>query len=149
MPLIAPSVSRSALLNAVAAGETEGSRRRGSGYNMLYGGGTFVGYERFPQWAGKIVNGRPTHAAGRYQDQPGTWAEVAIRYHLPDFSPASQDEGNWQLAKQRYRRVTKRDLEADLSTLTLAFLIEGLQPTWASVNDAFQRRILAFSYEQV
>lgn len=149
MPLIARAVSRAALFNALAAGESEGGRQRGSGYNVLYGGGTFRSYARFPTWAGVQVNGSMTHAAGRYQFQPGTFNEMQIRLDLPDFSPASQDAACWEYATLRYRRATKRDLATDLSTLTLAFMVEGLHPSWASVNGAFQRRLLAFSYEQI
>jgi hypothetical protein len=70
----------------------------GGRYNILFGGTYFSDYSQFPQWAGVIYQGRPTHAAGAYQDEPATWTEIAAATGLTDFTPPSQDIGNlWLL----------------------------------------------------
>ena len=45
----------------------------------------------FPQWGGIMTDKGPSHAAGRYQFQPGTWARYARPLGIKDFSPESQD----------------------------------------------------------
>lgn len=81
----------------------EGTDRYGDqqGYNVLVGGGLFSSYHDHPRQsiylpAYKI---RST-AAGRYQFLIRTWDDLAKRFDLPDFSPASQDEGAKQLIRQ-------------------------------------------------
>ena len=61
----------------------------GGSYNILCGGGHFIDYTTFPVWKGF----RGSHAAGAYQFEPGTWAWIAQRRALPDFSPIAQDAG--------------------------------------------------------
>lgn len=77
--------------------QTIGTLESGNNYNALYGGGTFSDYSTFPVWAGVLVDGRMTHAAGKYQFQPATWAAMQAQLNLPDFSPASQDQAAAQL----------------------------------------------------
>ena len=105
-----PAIARLAFLDAVAKGEDYDPRD----YNELVGGGRFDGFDHFPIWQGRQFPTGISHAAGRYQFQPRTWAEVAGELGLKDFSPASQDAGAWYLAARVYRRVTRRDLEQDL-----------------------------------
>jgi len=82
---------------------SEGTDRYGNqdGYNVLVGGALFKCYADHPRkrvWL-------PTYkiystAAGRYQFLEGTWDDLAKRFGLPDFSPASQDAGATQLIRQ-------------------------------------------------
>jgi muramidase (phage lysozyme) len=66
----------------------------GGRYNILFGGTRFEGFAAFPKWPGRFsYRGRETHAAGAYQFEPATWAEIVAAIGLPDFSPASQDIG--------------------------------------------------------
>jgi muramidase (phage lysozyme) len=60
-------------------------------YRMVNGGPDITDFSRHP-YAGLStkVGGR---AAGAPQFIPSTWAEIAERYSLPDFSPESQDLG--------------------------------------------------------
>ena len=81
----------------------EGTPRYGNqdGYNVIVGGGTFESYHDHPRqfvWlpAYKIKSS----AAGRYQFLTRTWDDLAKRFHLPDFSPASQDLGAIHLIRQ-------------------------------------------------
>lgn len=74
-------------------------------YRSLYGGGRFRSFDDHPTFGegfeGAIVQGRPTHAAGAYQFQPGTWREAQKALGLPDFSPESQDEAAVFLIRRR------------------------------------------------
>jgi muramidase (phage lysozyme) len=60
-------------------------------YTMISGGGSFSDFSRHP-FAG-LSTKEGGRAAGAPQFIPSTWAEIAERYSLPDFSPASQDLG--------------------------------------------------------
>ncbi|MDN3561705.1 glycoside hydrolase family 104 protein [Vreelandella neptunia] len=81
----------------------EGTPRYGNqdGYNVIVGGGTFESYHDHPRqlvWlpAYKINSS----AAGRYQFLTRTWDDLAERFNLPDFTPASQDLGAIHLIRQ-------------------------------------------------
>lgn len=58
------------------------SRAEGANYDTLYGGKTFDDYTQYPEG---------TNAAGRYQIQPTTYADLSDRTGLTDFSPHTQD----------------------------------------------------------
>ena len=81
----------------------EGTPRFGDqdGYNVMVGGGLFDSYHDHPRrsvWLPRYqIN---STAAGRYQFLVGTWDDLAKRFGLPDFSPASQDVGATQLVRQ-------------------------------------------------
>jgi muramidase (phage lysozyme) len=60
-------------------------------YTMISGGGSFSDFTRHP-FAG-LSTKQGGRAAGAPQFIPSTWQEIAERYSLPDFSPASQDLG--------------------------------------------------------
>lgn len=90
------------------------------GYNVRYGGSTFDGYGDHPRTDVPIMTGpmkgQTSSAAGRYQFLGSTWDNVKAKYGLPDFSPASQDLGAWQLARDTYQAKTGRDLAADMKS---------------------------------
>ena len=115
-----------ALLDVLASGEAKD-------YNVLNGGGTFSDYSRHP-------GGR---AAGRYQDLPSTWAGIQRETGIHDFSPASQDKGNWYLAQRDYKRNTGRDLLAELKSGDpgrIAAVGNALRGTWISLNSNFGKK---------
>ena len=115
-----------ALLDALAAGEAKD-------YNVMNGGGTFSDFSHHP-------GGR---AAGRYQDLPSTWRRISGALGLKDFSPESQDKGNWWLAQQDYRARTHRDLLGDLQSKNpgvIANIGRALHSTWVSTNGSFAGR---------
>jgi muramidase (phage lysozyme) len=119
-----------ALLDAIAIGETIVHTR----YNELYGGRVFQGYDKFPEWTGVLTKFGMTHAAGRYQFQPGTWEWIARAAKLSDFSPTSQDEGAWFLAIHDYRMRAGSDLLPDLQMHRLGSLVPALKATWQSIS---------------
>ncbi len=60
-------------------------------YTMVNGGPPITDFTRHPyEGLSTKAGGR---AAGAAQFVPSTWHEIAERYSLPDFSPASQDLG--------------------------------------------------------
>jgi muramidase (phage lysozyme) len=117
-----------ALLHTIAGPESGGDP------SILYGGGHFTG-DQFPQWSGGMGPAGISHAAGRYQFEPATWAEAQQATGVPDFSPASQDKAAWWLAQRDYHKRTGGDLSADLKDPSKAQQIgAALQPTWTSAN---------------
>lgn len=81
----------------------EGTIRYGSdeGYNVIVGGELFDDYSDHPrQLIDLPAYGIKSSAAGRYQFLTRTWDDLANRFDLPDFSPASQDAGAIQLIRQ-------------------------------------------------
>lgn len=135
--------ARLAFGNALAMGESEPADKRGAGYNILYGGDRFSSFDAFPDWPGIRVNGRMTHAAGRYQFQPATWAGVRRAVRLPDFAPSSQDAAMWFLARQVYRHQTGRSLATDLLASQFTLIPDALRSTWTSVGPKTIKRLQA------
>lgn len=120
-------------------------RSEGANYNSLYGKGrTFSDFSKFPQWSGATgPTGRPTHAAGRYQFEPDTWAMAAKALGLKDFSPESQDKAALWLAARTYRAATHRDLVADLGSgdpKVLAKIGAILSSQWTSLPHGSEQR---------
>jgi muramidase (phage lysozyme) len=137
-----PLQARKAFLDALAVGETEpAGEPRGYGYNILCGSTpasphTFASYAWFPKWAGW----HNSHAAGRYQFEPATWADTAARLGLPDFTPASQDAAAWDLAMRVYHSRAKRNLSNDLVAGKLGWVVSALHGTWPSLTSTFPSR---------
>lgn len=135
------------LLDAIATGE-------GANYNTLYGGSTFSDYSKFPDKGSVITHGpnagRVTHAAGRYQFEPGTWAEAAKALGLRDFSPESQDKAAWWLAQRTYAQRTGRNLLNDLQHPTpdiLSLVGRTLSSQWTSLPGGIEQRLSSNAFE--
>lgn len=81
----------------------EGTIRYGDddGYNVMVGGELFSGYNDHPRQSVYLpaYDIRST-AAGRYQFLIRTWDDLAARFDLSDFTPASQDAGAVALIRQ-------------------------------------------------
>ena len=86
-----------AYLKAIRKGE--GTADAG-GYSRMFGGSMFAGFADHPRIK-HTYNGITSSAAGAYQFLSGTWDEMAARYNLADFSPASQDVAAVGLIKRR------------------------------------------------
>jgi hypothetical protein len=77
----------------------------GGNPNVGYGGVDLSNAPRdpetgFPQWSGRMGPAGISHAAGKYQFQPATWAEGARALGINDFSEKSQDAVyDWTRAK--------------------------------------------------
>ena len=120
-----------AFLDAIAIGESGGADDDAA-YSILFGGGHFD--ERwpsdFPQWAGKRVGNSMTHAAGRYQFEPATWAGLGGG----NFAPENQDLMAWALATEVYVRRTGNHLLDMLTADDLDGIGDALTSTWTSVT---------------
>jgi len=71
-----------------------------NGYRTLFGGGLFADFSDHPRRA-ITRSGITSTAAGAYQFLSKTWDEMAAKYNLPDFGPASQDIAAVGLIKRR------------------------------------------------
>jgi muramidase (phage lysozyme) len=92
------SKEQRALLDAIAFAEGTRDRANG-GYNTMFTGKQFSGYEDHPR---KINRSRryASDAAGRYQFLSTTWDRLAKKIGLKDFSPESQDRAALELVKE-------------------------------------------------
>jgi muramidase (phage lysozyme) len=142
MPLVSQADARQAFLDALAGGESEPPAHRREGYNVLCGGGRFSDLSRFPNWAGVDGPAGRSHAAGRYQFEPATWNECAVRLKLKDFRMEYQDAAAWDLAGRIYYRHCARSLGSDLMGLRLGDIQPALASTWPSVNRLFLHRLV-------
>lgn len=107
----------------------EGTIGRGQdGYNILFGGGTFNGYEDHPRVRVPFRNTYST-AAGRYQLLSRTWDALRARLGLPDFGPASQDACAVELIRER---GALRDVQAG----RVAQAVGKVAKVWASLPGA-------------
>lgn len=150
-----------ALLDAIAIGESGGADDDAA-YSVLFGGryffmlrgqntpfitsarqpfpGTAAWPDNFPQWVGVWIGDLPTHAAGRYQFEPGTWVGLGGG----SFDPISQDHKAWMLAQQAYQRGGLSSLANDLQIEQVDFVAELLHSTWTSLSkDTFGDRYFA------
>lgn len=101
------------------------------GYNVMFGGGRFQGYERHPNRVVHSPGGYSSAAAGAYQFMPDTWSGVQKSLGLSDFSPRSQDIG--MLKKVRDRLMPLGGLAAITKAGQLTPEIQAaLAPEWAS-----------------
>lgn len=127
-------VEQRRFLAALRAGEG------GDNYWIGFGGTDLKSAPRdqwgFPKWSGKVTAEGPTHAAGAYQFQPGTWKGVAAKYNLNFANPFDQDQGAWFNAQERYARETGgRSLDADLDEGLYDKVRGALSREWTSLRD--------------
>lgn len=127
--IVAPGMPAAArgFLNTTASVES-------TGYDVMYGGGQFQGFDDHPRVAHEITSGpykgQTTTAAGRYQFLARTWDFIVERmtaegYVIEDFSPANQDRAAWWYAQHRYRqRAAQLNLPAEMRDLN-AVLASG------------------------
>ncbi|WP_117195125.1 glycoside hydrolase family 24 protein [Rhizobium terrae] len=123
-----------ALLETIAGPESNGN------YDVIYGGSRFRDYSDHPRQAIPIRSGpnvgKTSSAAGKYQFIGSTWDDQAKKLGLTDFSPASQDEAAWNLARETYHRKTGQDLDTVLQSddpEAIANVGRVLNTTWTSL----------------
>jgi lysozyme len=118
-----------AFLQTIAV--SEGTYGHGdNGYNVLVGGDLFQGYAKHPNVLVTLNKaGLKSTAAGRYQFLKRTWDALALKLHLPDFSPASQDVAALEL-------VAERHAADDVRSGRFADAVSKCAPIWASLPGA-------------
>lgn len=104
----------------------------GGDYGALVGGGSVTDLSTHPampprNWKGIRTSAGPSHAAGAYQFQPGTWRECAAALGLHDFGEEAQDKAAVFLIK---RRGAYDDVFAGRFSVALL----KLRNEWASIG---------------
>lgn len=126
---------QSSFLASIAKGESGGSSNP---YSVGFGGvnlsGASTNQYGFPQWGGAYTPYGPTHAAGAFQFQPGTWNSIAQQYGLNFQNPQDQNAGAWYLAQQNYTARTGGSLEDALQAGNYSSVGTALNPTWTSLT---------------
>lgn len=131
-----------AFLDALAIGESGGADDD-MAYSVLYGGTHFGTLQTgpndepemvawpagFPTWPGVRTMYGMTHAAGRYQFEPETWADLGGG----SFDPIRQDGMAWKLAC-RGRPARLLAALASQSQAALAEIATELRTTWTSLS---------------
>ena len=136
------SASSKSFLAAVAEGEG------GKTWNILFGGSMWTGsMEAFPPWAGvKLKRGGWTHAAGAFQFEPGSYADIAKISGRTAFEPQDQIQNAWDLASQVFGGTIANSLHAALVAggndlfLVSTYLIK-IWPGGCDIN--FPKRFMA------
>jgi hypothetical protein len=99
----------------------------------------------FPNWSGAVVGGKTTHAAGPWQFQPATYAEIVAMTGRPGFYPADQLANAWVLGVRDFgTRTHGGDLLAALKAGQFDQVSTALQATWlAGADQGFGDRYTA------
>jgi muramidase (phage lysozyme) len=110
---------------------SEGTYGHGdNGYNVLVGGDLFHGYGKHPNVLVTLNKaGLKSTAAGRYQFLKRTWDALALKLHLPDFSPASQDLAALEL-------IAECGASDDVRSGRFADAVHKCRKIWASLPGA-------------
>lgn len=103
-------------------------------YNTLNGGEKFDDLSDHPRRRGR---GGASTAAGRYQFVQATWDEQKAKLNLTSFSPENQDKAAWNLAQERYAKVSGRNLVADLESGDIQW--SALAKTWSSLPSGVEQ----------
>lgn len=119
-----------AFLNGISNGESGGA------YNVRY---SPTGSQTFDESTGqhpRIFENGPSgksSAAGRYQFTASTWDDVAGK-DTP-FTRYNQDKYAWQLAQDRYKAATGRDLNSELANGNVSEdTFKALSSTWSALG---------------
>lgn len=126
--------TQSNFLSILARGETGANGTYDEGYGGVSTSGDSTDAYGFPQYSGSVTSAGPTHAAGLYQFEPGTWDSVASSLGLTNFSAGSQNEAAWQYAQTTYANQTGGDLESALQSGQYSSVQHALAGVWPSLN---------------
>ena len=127
-----------ALLETIAGPES------GNRANVMYGNRSFTDMSQHPNSPAPIQSGpnagKTSTAAGKYQFLNSTWQGQAKKLGLPDFSLGSQDTAAADLAGTTYKRVTGRDIMADLADpAQRPQVFNALKGTWTSLPGGIEQ----------
>lgn len=127
---------QSSFLSALALGETGsgGVSAANEGYGGVSTSGDATDQFGFPSFAGGSTSAGPTHAAGIFQFEPGTWDTIASQFGLNFSNPSDQEAGAWYEAQQTYKNATGQDLESALQNGDYSSIQSALAGVWPSVT---------------
>jgi muramidase (phage lysozyme) len=94
------------------------------------------------------TGGKTSTAAGRYQITKETWDEYSRRYPAlteGGFTRENQDKVAWQLAQNRYKAKTGRELGTDLQSGKTGNVEPALIATWTGGAKGFAKRFASQS----
>ena len=123
-----------------------GRLESGNRPNVAYGGNEFTGPAHPNQ---KVVietgpnEGKYSTAAGEFQFLSSTWNEYKDKLGLTDFSPENQRLAAAELARDRYKRETGRDLDEDVESddpTIQSGILTALNRTWTSLPGGIEEQ---------
>lgn len=124
---------KQSFFKALAWGEgtdKPGQPTKDRGYDVLVGGGLFVGYLDHPRVLVDLPRLKiKSTAAGRYQIKRDIFDFYKVQLKLKDFSPASQDAIAWQL-------IGECKAQADVLAGNFESAITKCRSRWASLPGA-------------
>jgi muramidase (phage lysozyme) len=136
-PVVSPSATTTitakitpsmALLNVVAYAEGTPKFGTENGYNVMFTGRTFSGYQDHPRRI-MVSGGYRSDAAGRYQFLSSTWDGVKRAKSLSNFEPKNQDIGGLSLMEEK--GLSNHALKMSRSEFRTA--IAKIGKVWASL----------------
>ena len=126
---------QTAFLSALALGETGNNPNSATeGFGSVSTANDATDQYGFPIFGGSSTSAGPTHAAGTFQFEPGTWDKIASEFGLNFANPADQDAGAWYEAQQTYASATGgQSLETALQSGNYSSVQSALASVWPSV----------------
>ena len=123
-----------------------GRLESGNRPNVTYGGNEFTG----PAHPNQRVlietgpnEGEYSTAAGEFQFLSSTWNEYKDKLGLTDFSPENQRIAAAELARDRYKKETGRDLDEDVESddpTIQSGILTALNRTWTSLPGGIEEQ---------
>lgn len=108
----------------------------GADYYTLVGGSKIDDLSEHPNVVGVTTEYGPSTAFGRYQFTNTTWKEQQAKHGYKDMSPETQDKAAWDLAQERYNKITGGNFLDELNSKDPRRIYRAttvLAPTWTSL----------------
>lgn len=125
------------LANWMTRGE---SYRDDRAFTELFGGEQWTGSNKdhpyYLGWSGATYQGKPTSAYGPWQDEAGTWHNIANGYLKGDttMTPVSMMKGNLLMAADLYsKRTGGRNILADFKAGNVVSIASNLSDQWPTL----------------
>ena len=113
------------------------------GYNVNYGGGTFLSFGNHPnspvtKW------GNTSDAAGAYQILYSSWKNIInVIEPQPDFSPTAQDRGAVILINEQEKwNPRAKGVISDIESGNVKSAVVKLNGTWTSLPEGTERKMI-------
>lgn len=107
-------------------------------YSTRYGGNPFDPEEGFPTGFSIAPDGTKATASGAYQINKDTYKDFSKRTGIGDFTPESQDEMAWEIARTTYNPEDSQALLNDLKDGKIDVVTDRLNGRWPSLPGGSQ-----------